>query len=120
MRRGQTGVVGREREGVSERPGGCPTALSDAVGCDLTERIRLVPHHEAHAASSYYPSGFDSAACWSLMASEKQRRQYSGSSMFADGLQPLTADLLPRLARFSLGNSSISGLASTTQPKSWA
>lgn len=28
---------------------------------DLSSRIRLVEHHKAHAASAYYPSGFDDA-----------------------------------------------------------
>jgi len=38
-----------------------PDQLSAALGVDLTGRIRWVPHHVAHAASAYYPPGFDSA-----------------------------------------------------------
>ncbi len=38
-----------------------PEQLSAALGVDVTDRIRWVPHHVAHAASAYYPSGFDSA-----------------------------------------------------------
>ncbi len=38
-----------------------PDRLSAALGADLSGRIRWVPHHVAHAASAYYPSGFDSA-----------------------------------------------------------
>jgi carbamoyltransferase len=38
-----------------------PERLSAAVGADVAARFRWVPHHVAHAASAYYPSGFDSA-----------------------------------------------------------
>ncbi len=38
-----------------------PQRLSAALGDDVAGRIRWVPHHVAHAASAYYPSGFDSA-----------------------------------------------------------
>ncbi|HZB49132.1 MAG TPA: carbamoyltransferase C-terminal domain-containing protein [Mycobacteriales bacterium] len=38
-----------------------PARLADVLGSDPTGRLRWVPHHVAHAASAYYPSGFDSA-----------------------------------------------------------
>jgi carbamoyltransferase len=38
-----------------------PGRLSALLGADVGGRIRWVPHHVAHAASSYYPSGFESA-----------------------------------------------------------
>jgi carbamoyltransferase len=38
-----------------------PETLSADLGTDLTGRFRWVPHHEAHAASAYFPSGFPSA-----------------------------------------------------------
>lgn len=38
-----------------------PEALSAGLGADLKRRFRWVPHHEAHAASAYFPSGFPSA-----------------------------------------------------------
>ncbi|HEU0132338.1 MAG TPA: carbamoyltransferase C-terminal domain-containing protein [Mycobacteriales bacterium] len=37
-------------------------ALSDALGEPVGDRLRWVPHHLAHAASSYYASPFDEAA----------------------------------------------------------
>lgn len=38
-----------------------PEVLSVGLGVDLTDRFRWIPHHVAHAASAYYPSGFDRA-----------------------------------------------------------
>jgi carbamoyltransferase len=38
-----------------------PDRLAEVLGDDVTGRLRWVPHHVAHAASAYYPSGFDSA-----------------------------------------------------------
>ena len=34
----------------------------DILGRPLRQRFHFVPHHLAHAASAYYPSGFDRAA----------------------------------------------------------
>ncbi|MGH3158675.1 MAG: carbamoyltransferase family protein [Streptosporangiaceae bacterium] len=39
-----------------------PEVLSDTLDADLTERFHWVSHHEAHAASSYVPSGFPEAS----------------------------------------------------------
>ncbi|MEV6256979.1 carbamoyltransferase C-terminal domain-containing protein [Nocardia sp. NPDC051911] len=36
-------------------------ALTDHGWCDVASRFRPVQHHLAHAASAFYPSGFDSA-----------------------------------------------------------
>ncbi|HEV2374628.1 MAG TPA: carbamoyltransferase N-terminal domain-containing protein, partial [Streptosporangiaceae bacterium] len=38
-----------------------PEILSAALGTDLADRFRWVPHHVAHAASAYVPSGFPEA-----------------------------------------------------------
>jgi len=38
-----------------------PGKLSALLDADIGGRIRWVPHHVAHAASAYYPSGFESA-----------------------------------------------------------
>jgi carbamoyltransferase len=38
-----------------------PDALSVGLGVNLIDRFRWIPHHVAHAASAYYPSGFDRA-----------------------------------------------------------
>ena len=43
--------------------------LADALDCDpkkLKARVHYVEHHRAHIASSYYPSGWDSAVLLSL------------------------------------------------------
>jgi carbamoyltransferase len=37
-------------------------ALSRVLGRDVTQILRFVPHHLAHAASAFYPSGFEEAA----------------------------------------------------------
>jgi carbamoyltransferase len=37
-------------------------ALSEALGRPVGPALQFVPHHLAHAASVYYPSGFDAAA----------------------------------------------------------
>lgn len=38
-----------------------PTAVSELLRMDIADRFHWVPHHLAHAASAYYPSGFDPA-----------------------------------------------------------
>jgi carbamoyltransferase len=43
-----------------------PQALSELAGTDVTERLRWVPHHLAHAASSYFASPYDDAAVLSV------------------------------------------------------
>jgi carbamoyltransferase len=43
-----------------------PQALSELAGTDVTERFRWVPHHLAHAASSYFASPYDDAAILSV------------------------------------------------------
>lgn len=37
-------------------------AIDDLLGRSLGQRLHFVPHHLAHAASAYFPSGFDRAA----------------------------------------------------------
>lgn len=37
-------------------------AIEDLLGRSLGARLHFVPHHLAHAASAYFPSGFDRAA----------------------------------------------------------
>jgi carbamoyltransferase len=39
-----------------------PGAVSNVVDADISGRFHWVSHHLAHAASAYYPSGFDRAA----------------------------------------------------------
>ncbi|MFD8952829.1 carbamoyltransferase [Streptomyces xanthophaeus] len=39
-----------------------PEAVSNLLGIDSETRFRWVPHHIAHAASAYYPSGDEQAA----------------------------------------------------------
>jgi carbamoyltransferase len=43
-----------------------PRTLSDHAGEDLSARFRWVPHHHAHAASSYLASPYDDAAVLSV------------------------------------------------------
>jgi len=42
--------------------GRVPEAASETLGSDVRKRFRWVPHHLAHAASTFYPSGFGEAA----------------------------------------------------------
>jgi carbamoyltransferase len=44
------------------RLGQVPGAIDDLLGRSLRQRLHFVPHHMAHAASAYFPSGFDHAA----------------------------------------------------------
>ena len=37
-------------------------AIEELLGRSLGQRLHFVPHHLAHAASAYFPSGFDHAA----------------------------------------------------------
>lgn len=39
-----------------------PCELSNVLQEDVRDRVVWIPHHMAHAASAYYPSGFDEAA----------------------------------------------------------
>ncbi|KJC57011.1 carbamoyltransferase [Bradyrhizobium sp. LTSPM299] len=44
------------------RLGQVPSAIDDLLGRSLGQRLHFVQHHLAHAASAYFPSGFDRAA----------------------------------------------------------
>ena len=44
------------------RLGQVGSAIDELLGRRLGERLHFVPHHLAHAASAYYPSGFNRAA----------------------------------------------------------
>jgi carbamoyltransferase len=37
-------------------------AIAASLGCSLGDRLKFIPHHLAHAASSFYPSGMARAA----------------------------------------------------------
>src|SRR5581483_4210769 len=39
-----------------------PAAIEDLLGRSIRHRLHFVSHHLAHAASAYFPSGFDRAA----------------------------------------------------------
>ena len=56
---GRTPRWSRSFCGVSARLATPPTAI---LGRKLGRALKFVPHHLAHAASAYYPSGFDPAA----------------------------------------------------------
>ncbi|WP_426440864.1 carbamoyltransferase family protein [Bradyrhizobium genosp. P] len=43
-----------------------PRAIDDLLGRSLGQRLHFMPHHLAHAASAYFPSGFDRAAILSI------------------------------------------------------
>ncbi|MBI4870593.1 MAG: carbamoyltransferase [Candidatus Riflebacteria bacterium] len=71
-------TIGRDPEGVDEAAGfgteagelefdarvrRVPNLVADRAGAsELAERVEFVPHHLAHAASAFYPSGFPDAA----------------------------------------------------------
>ncbi len=44
------------------RLGQVPGAVDELLGRSLGQRLHFVPHHMAHAASAYFPSGFERAA----------------------------------------------------------
>jgi carbamoyltransferase len=48
------------------RMGQVPGAAEELLGRPLRQRFHFVPHHLAHAASAYFPSGFDRAAILSI------------------------------------------------------
>ncbi|MGA7074388.1 carbamoyltransferase family protein [Bradyrhizobium sp.] len=52
----------RVEETFHLRLGQVRTAVEELLGRSLGERLHFVPHHLAHAASVYFPSGFDRAA----------------------------------------------------------
>ncbi|KWV47224.1 carbamoyltransferase [Bradyrhizobium macuxiense] len=52
----------RLEETFQLRLGQLPGALEELLGRSLGQRLHFVPHHMAHAASAYFPSGFDRAA----------------------------------------------------------
>ena len=47
-------------------PKGLGSLFQRCLGVDITDKLAFCHHHLAHAASSYYPSGFDTAAVVSL------------------------------------------------------
>ncbi|QPF86309.1 carbamoyltransferase [Bradyrhizobium genosp. L] len=52
----------RSEETFRLRLGQVPGAIDELLGRALGQRLHFVPHHIAHAASAYFPSGFDQAA----------------------------------------------------------
>ena len=48
------------------RLGQVPGVADELLGRSLRQRFHFVPHHLAHAASAYFPSGFDRAAILSI------------------------------------------------------
>jgi carbamoyltransferase len=48
------------------RLGQVQNAVEELLGRSLGQRFHFVPHHMAHAASAYFPSGFDRAAILTL------------------------------------------------------
>jgi carbamoyltransferase len=52
----------RSEETFQLRLGQVRGAIEDLLGHSLGQRLHFVPHHLAHAASAYFPSGFDRAA----------------------------------------------------------
>src|SRR5579859_5740532 len=48
------------------RMGQVPGVADELLGRRLRQRFHFVPHHLAHAASAYFPSGFDRAAILSI------------------------------------------------------
>lgn len=52
----------RHEETFRLRLGQVAGAIDDLMGRSLGQRLHFVPHHLAHAASAYFPSGFDHAA----------------------------------------------------------
>lgn len=55
-----------ERDGAYERVYSSKTvahACRERFGIDIEERLVSVPHHMAHAASAFVPSGFEDALC---------------------------------------------------------
>jgi carbamoyltransferase len=56
----------RSEETFRLRLGQVRGAIEDLLGRLLGQRLHFVPHHLAHAASAYFPSGFDHAAILTL------------------------------------------------------
>lgn len=52
----------RQEETFRLRLGEVPGAIEQLLGRSLGQRLHFVEHHLAHAASAYFPSGFDQAA----------------------------------------------------------
>ncbi|MFD3471893.1 carbamoyltransferase [Streptomyces sp. NPDC058682] len=56
-------------------------AAEEALGCDLSGRFMPVPHHLAHAAGTYLPSGYDEAL---VLVSDGLAERHSASVLSAD------------------------------------
>jgi carbamoyltransferase len=56
----------RVEETFRLRLGQVQSAVEEFLGRSLMQRFHFVPHHLAHAASAYFPSGFDRAAILTL------------------------------------------------------
>ena len=53
-------------------------AIEELLGRSLGQRFHFVPHHLAHAASAYFPSGFDRAAILSIDGIGESGRLFAG------------------------------------------
>jgi carbamoyltransferase len=56
----------RVEETFRLRLGQVQSAVEEFLGRSIKQRFHFVPHHMAHAASAYFPSGFDRAAILTL------------------------------------------------------
>ncbi|MCA9541632.1 MAG: hypothetical protein KC620_22200, partial [Myxococcales bacterium] len=76
-----------------------PAAVSEILKRDVTDRFVWVGHHMAHAASAFYPSGYDTAAILVIDGIGE-----NASTLFArgdaDGIVPLRAIQYPHSMGF--------------------
>lgn len=122
----------RERAKVLAKFTGIPEALGEAFGLDpksLRAQFHRVEHHQAHIASAYFVSPFDSAACLSAdglgdfastmwAAGKGNRLKVLGSVAFPHSLGMYYTALTQYLGFWKFGDEyKVMGLAAYGQPE---
>ena len=118
----------RNEETFLERLGEVGSATKKLLGRSLRGKLKFVDHHLAHAASTYFPSGFDRAAilivdgigeavCSTLASGDGTRIQTLETKLFPHSLGFLWEDISAHLGFSTYDAAKVMGLAAYGDPK---
>jgi carbamoyltransferase len=118
----------RNEETFLERLGEVGSETKKLLGRSLRGKLKFVDHHLAHAASTYFPSGFDRAAilivdgigeavCSTLASGDGTRIQTLETKLFPHSLGFLWEDISAHLGFSTYDAAKVMGLAAYGDPK---
>ena len=95
-------------------------AIVELLGRSLGQRLHFVPHHLAHAASAYFPSGFDHAAILTIDGSARRLAPHLRRPSERVSSPSKRSSIHIRLASCGRCSAVILASRTTTLRKSWA